>query len=112
MYGWLRRTFGRKATKTAGREVSQEIGEKAGKSISQETGEEVGESSAIKSGLIGAGVVGALVYPEEIASKIGSTVGAGLGGVGKGVVNTVFDSPVMVGVGLLMVGGIFYAIFK
>ena len=70
MYGWLRKTFGRKATKTAGKEVSQEVAQEVG------------------------------------------ILGAGLGGVGKGVTSELFDSPLMLGVGLLMVGGIFYVVFK
>ena len=112
MFGWVRRTFGRTASKTAGKEVTQEVGQKAGKNVAQQTSADVGESSAVKTGLMGAGAVGLLLYPEEIAGKIGSTVGAGLGGVGKGVTSELFDSPVMLGVGLLMVGGIFYVVFK
>lgn len=112
MYGWLRRTFGKKTARTAGQEVTEVVGEKAGKNVAQETSTEVGESSAVKTGLIGTGAVALVLFPEEIAAKIGSTVGAGLGGVGKGVTSELFDSPLMLGVGLLMVGGIFYVVFK
>ncbi len=108
MFGWVRKTFGRTASKTAGREVTEEVGEQAGKNVAQQTSTEVGESSAIKSGLIGAGAVGALVYHDEILEQ----VGGGIGSFGKGVSSELFDSPLMLGVGLLMVGGIFYAIFK
>ncbi len=103
MYGWLRKTFGRKASKTAGKEVSQEVAQEVGKSTTKNTARRVGEVAVVG---------GVLLYPEEIVAKGGSIIGAGVGGLGKGVTKTVFDSPVMVGVGLLMVGGIFYAIFK
>ena len=95
MYGWLRKTFGRKATKTAGKEVSQEVGEATTKS----TARRIAPVAAVG---------GVVLFHDEILEEIGE----GLGSLGKGVTKTVFDSPVMVGVGLLMVGGIFYTIFK
>jgi hypothetical protein len=103
MYGWLRKTFGRKATKTAGKEVSQEVAGEVGEATTKSTTRRVGEVAVVG---------GVLLYPEEIVAKAGSILGAGLGGLGKGATQTLFDSPVMVGVGLLMVGGIFYVVFK
>jgi uncharacterized protein (DUF697 family) len=99
MYGWLRRTFGRKATKTAGREVSQEVSQEVGEATTKSTVRRIAPVAAVG---------GVVLFHDEIAEGIGS----GIASLGKGAVNTVFDSPVMVGVGLLMVGGIFYAIFK
>ena len=103
MYGWLRKTFGRKATKTAGKEVSQEVAQEVGEATTKSTTRRVGEVAVVG---------GVLLYPEEIAAKAGGILGAGLGGVGKGVTSELFDSPLMLGVGLLMVGGIFYVVFK
>jgi hypothetical protein len=45
-------------------------------------------------------------------AKAGSILGAGVAGATKGVTSELFDSPLMLGVGLLMVGGIFYVVFK
>jgi hypothetical protein len=111
MFGWVRRTFGRTASKTAGKEVTQEVGQKAGKGVAQQTSAEVGESSTLRKIAPLAAVGGVIVWGDDVAEGIGKGIGSGIAGVGS-VVGSVFDSPVMLGVGLLMVGGIFYVVFK
>ena len=114
MFGWVRRTFGRTASKTAGREVTQEVGQQATKNVAQQTSAEVGESSTLRQIAPLAAVGGVIVWGDDVAEGIGKgigSIGSGIAGVGN-VVGSVFDSPVMVGVGLLMAGGIFYVVFK
>ncbi len=108
MFGWVRRTFGRTASKTAGKEVTEEVGQKAGKNVAQQTSTDVGESSALRTLAPVAAVGGIALFHDEILEEIGG----GIGSFGKGVTSELFDSPLMLGVGLLMVGGIFYVVFK
>ena len=97
MYGWLRRTFGKKTATTAEKQLSQEI--------AQETAEGAAKKGTIRkiAPYAGVGIVGHL-YGDDIIAGIGDT-GAEIG-------KTIFGSKLMVGVGLLMVGGIFYVVFK
>tara|TARA_R110000751_G_scaffold272652_2_gene372859 strand:- start:166 stop:486 length:321 start_codon:yes stop_codon:yes gene_type:complete len=106
MYRWLRKTFGKKTATKAEKELSKDIAQETAQSAAKGTmADEVAEKSTIRkiAPYAGAGVVG-YAYKDEIAQTIVSPL--------TYVADSVLESPVMVGVGLLIVGGIFYVAFK